>query len=47
MDDARKIVKTLLSCKPEFSTSEFVSRLLPYKLLDRYLNAVRQAGLPE
>ena len=50
MDDARKIVKTLLSRKPEFSTSEFVSRLLPYKtkeLLDRYLNAVRQAGLPE
>ena len=50
IDDARKIVKTLLSRKPEFSTSEFVSRLLPYKtkeLLDRYLNAVRQAGLPE
>ena len=50
MDDARKIVKTLLSRKPEFSISEFVSRLLPYKtkeLLDRYLNAVRRAGLPD
>ena len=50
MDDAREIVKTLLSRKPEFSTSEFVSRLLPYKtkeLLDRYVNAVRRAGLPE
>ena len=50
MDDARKIVKTLLSRKPEFSTSEVVSRLLPYKtkeLLDRYVNAVRRAGLPE
>jgi adenylate cyclase len=50
MDDARKIVKTLLSRKPEFSTSEFVSRLLPYKtkeLLDKYVNAVRRAGLPD
>ena len=50
MDDAREIVKTLLSRKPEFSTSEFVSRLLPYKtkeLLDRYVNAVRRAGVPE
>ena len=50
MDDAHKIVKTLLSRKPEFSTSEFVSRLLPYKtkeLLDRYVNAVRRAGLPD
>jgi len=50
MDDARKIVKTLLSRKPEFSTSEAVSRLFPYKtkeLIDRYVNAVRRAGLPE
>ena len=50
MDDAHKIVKTLLSRKPEFSISKFVSRLLPYKtkeLLDRYLNAVRRAGLPD
>ena len=50
MDDAHKIVKTLLSRKPGFSISKFVSRLLPYKtkeLLDRYLNAVRRAGLPD
>ncbi len=50
IDDAHKIVKTLLSRKPEFSISKFVSRLLPYKtkeLLDRYLNAVRRAGLPD
>src|SRR5262245_6264118 len=49
MDDARKIVKTILSRKPEFSTSKAVSRF-PYKtkeLLDRYVNAVRRAGLPE
>jgi len=50
MDDARKIVETLLSRKPEFSTSETVSRLFPYKtkeLTDRYVDAVRRAGLPE
>ena len=50
MDDARKIVTTLLSRKPEFSTSEFVSRLLPYKTkeqIDRYVNAARGVGLPE
>ena len=49
MDDARKIVKTFLSRKPEFSTSKAVSRY-PYKtkeLLDSYVNAVRRAGLPE
>ena len=49
MDDARKIVKTILSRKPEFSTSKAVSRF-PYKtkeLVDRYVNAVRRAGLPE
>jgi adenylate cyclase len=49
MDDARQIVKTILSHKPDFSTSKAVSRY-PYKtkeLLDRYVNAVRQAGLPE
>ncbi|MGA8436059.1 MAG: hypothetical protein WB713_14970, partial [Methyloceanibacter sp.] len=47
MDDARKIVKTLLSRKPDFSTTEIVSRS-PYKtkeLADRYANALRQAGL--
>jgi adenylate cyclase len=50
MDDAHKIVTTLLSRKPEFSTSEFVSRLLPYKTkeqIDRYVNAARGVGLPE
>jgi adenylate cyclase len=50
MDDARGIVKTLLSRKPGFSTSETVSRLYPYKtkeLIDRYVKAVRRAGLPE
>ena len=49
MDDARKIVKTFLSRKPEFSTSKAVSRY-PYKtkeLLDRYVDALRRAGLPE
>jgi adenylate cyclase len=30
MDDARKVVKTILSLKPEFSTSETVSQY-PYK----------------
>lgn len=48
MDDARKVVKTLLSRKPEFSTSEALSRF-PYKtkeLADRYVNALRRAGLP-
>ena len=49
MDDARKIVETILLRKPEFSTSKAVSRF-PYKtkeLVDRYVNAVRRAGLPE
>jgi TolB-like protein/class 3 adenylate cyclase/Tfp pilus assembly protein PilF len=49
MDDAAKIVKTFLSRKPEFSTSKAVSRY-PYKtkgLVDRYVNALRRAGLPE
>jgi adenylate cyclase len=50
MDESRKIVKTLLSRKPEYSTLKFVSRLLPYKtkeLVDRYVNAARSVGLPE
>jgi adenylate cyclase len=50
MDESRKIVKTLLSRKPEYSTLKFVSRLLPYKtkeLVDRYVNAARGVGLPE
>ena len=49
IDDARKVVKTILSRKPEFSTSETVSQY-PYKTkeqIDRYVNALRRAGLPE
>ena len=49
MDDARKVVKTILSRKPEFSISETVSQR-PYKTkeqIDRYVNALRRAGLPE
>lgn len=49
MDDAHRIVKRLLSLKPEFSISENVSAL-PYKekaQRDRYVNALRLAGLPE
>ena len=49
MDDARKVVKTLLSREPDFSISKKVSRY-PYKtkeLADRYANALRRAGLPE
>lgn len=49
-DDARKIVKTLLSRKPKYSTFESVSRAFPYKtkeLTDRYVNAARSVGLPE
>ena len=50
MDDARKIVETLLSRRPNYSTSEVVSRAYPYKtkeLSDKYVNAVRRVGLPE
>jgi TolB-like protein/class 3 adenylate cyclase/Tfp pilus assembly protein PilF len=50
MDDARKIVRTLLSRKPNYSISDSVSRSLPYKtkaLTDRYVNAARSVGLPE
>jgi adenylate cyclase len=50
MDDARKTVETLLSRRPNYSTSEVVSRAFPYKtkeLTDKYVNAVRRAGLPE
>ena len=49
MDDARKIVKMVLSREPEFSTSKAAARY-PYKtqeLADRYVNALRRAGLPE
>ena len=48
MDDAREIVKTLLSRKPEFSISEALSHAYPYKtkeLVDRLVNAARRAGL--
>src|SRR5215475_1764830 len=49
MDDASKIVKTLLSRKPEFSISEALSHAYPYKtkeLIDRFVNAARRAGVP-
>ena len=49
MDDAHKIVKGILSLQPEFSIAEVASRN-PYKtkeLVDRYMNALRLAGLPE
>jgi tetratricopeptide (TPR) repeat protein len=50
MDDARKIVKTLLSRKPHYSILDSVARSFPYKtkkLVDRYVNAARSVGLPE
>ena len=49
MNDAREVVKTILTLKPEFSSAEVASRN-PYKtqkLIDRYVNALRRAGLPE
>ena len=49
MDDARKIVKTILAREPEFSIAKKVSRY-PYEtkeLAERYVNALRRAGLPE
>ena len=50
MDDARRIVNTLLSRKPEYSTSEALAHAYPYKtkeLIDRFVNAARGVGLPE
>jgi adenylate cyclase len=49
MDDAHRIVRTLLSHKPAFSISKNVAEL-PYKTdeqRDRYVNALRRAGLPD
>jgi len=49
MADAQKIKDEILSANPEFSTAEVASRA-PYKtneLRDRYVKALRQAGLPE
>jgi TolB-like protein/class 3 adenylate cyclase/Tfp pilus assembly protein PilF len=49
MDDAHKVVKTILSHEPDFSISKKVARY-PYKtkeLADRYANALRRSGLPE
>lgn len=49
MDDAQKVVKTILSLEPKFSTADTVSRC-PYKTkeqIDRYVGALRRAGLPE
>src|SRR5512134_1887966 len=50
MDDARKIVRTLLSRKPNYSISDSVARSFPYRsqaLVDKYVNAARSVGLPE
>ena len=50
MDDARKIVMTLRSRKPEYSTSKALSHAYPYKTkeqIDRFVNAMRGAGVPE
>ena len=49
MEDAHKIVKAIQSLQPKFSIAKVASRY-PYKtkeLLNRYVNAVRRAGLPE
>ena len=49
MADAQKIKDQILLANPEFSTAEVASRA-PYKtneLRDRYVKALRQAGLPE
>ena len=49
MEDAHKIVKAIQSLQPEFSIAKVASRY-PYKtkeLLNRYVNAVCRAGLPE
>ena len=49
MDDARKVVETVLSREPDFSIAKKVARY-PYKtkeLADRYANALRRAGFPE
>ncbi len=49
MEDAQKVVKKILALEPKFSISETTSRC-PYKTkeqIDRYVNALRRAGLPE
>jgi len=49
VDEARKVREKLLEFQPDFSISENVS-LLPYQtkqLADRYVNALRRAGLPD
>ncbi len=50
MDEAREIVKTLLSRKPSYSISESVARSFPYKtqeLVDKYVDAASAVGLPK
>ena len=50
MDDAHKIVKTLMSRKPEFSISEALPHAYAYKTkeqIDRFVNAARRAGVPD
>jgi adenylate cyclase len=49
MDDARRVVKTVLARDPTFSIAKKVARY-PYRtkeLADRYANALARAGLPE
>lgn len=49
MDDAQRTVKIILTLEPKFSSAEFAARA-PYKtkdLADRYVKALRLAGLPE
>jgi hypothetical protein len=49
IEDAKKTVKKIIALKPGFSTSEVLSRN-PYQtkdLADRYVNALRRAGLPD
>jgi tetratricopeptide (TPR) repeat protein len=50
MDEAHKIVQTLLARKPHYSISDSVARSFPYKtkeLVDKYVDAARRVGLPE
>ena len=49
LDDAQKAVEALLKIMPDYSVSE-VDRFLPFRsdeARNRFLNALRKAGLPE
>jgi adenylate cyclase len=50
MDEARKIVETLLARKPNYSILDSVARSFPYQtqeLVDKYVNAASAVGLPK